>query len=307
MPVAPLTGADLAITAGESAWLHVPYGSVDIEIQSTCNAEVEMSIVTSVGLARGADDTDRPTVSTHESGGMLVGTDSPDGRASVYHLTPGLDPDTGMYHYTARCVGQPPIQGNLVVDRIDATDWIGASTNARVFSSTMSPDRGIHVFGTVLPGARVSIGAKQLVLGQADSSNDYAIYSTFATDVPVPLEHPVATVRVDDAKGTHFYVIHSSGLKLVESCAATMSAPKQAAAKLAAEGSPAAALRTLEAGMTTCKPDRDMHALALSYACKAGDVEAAKKYWRKLPPELQRTFETECANNGITREALDRP
>ena len=57
--------------------------------------------------------------------------------------------------------------------------------------------------------------------------------------------------------------------------------------------------------MKTCKPDRETLSLALTYACKAGDAKAARTYWRKLPPELQRTLEPLCAQNGITRDQLE--
>ncbi len=306
-PVAPMTGADLAITAGESAWVHVPFGAVDIEIQSKCNAEVELSIVTAIRTMRGAHPGAPWTVST-ESGGIIVGTDSLNGRASSYHLTPGVDPGAGMYEYTSRCVGQPAIRGHLVIDRVDVTDPIGPMTNARVYNRYASLERGIYLFGTVLPGANVSIGAKPLALEPVDpTGDDPPIYQAFATAVPVSPHHLTTAVRVDDAKGTHFYVIHASTMAVVQSCANTMTAPQETAEKLDARGDHAGALRALETAMAACKPDRDTLSLALGYACKAGDTEAARKYWRKLPPELQRTLEPVCARNAITRDALDRP
>ena len=306
-PVAPTTGADLAITAGESAWIHVPIGAVDVEIQSKCNAEVEMKVATAVRMRPGAHPDDPPRLSTESKGGfVVVGSDSADGRATTYHLTPGLDPGDGMYEYTSRCVGQLPIRGNLVIDRANVSEPIGVLTNARVYKNTMT-ERSIRVFGTVLPGARVSIGAKPLALEPADPTVDFPpIYSAFATDVPISLDHLVAAVRVDDAKGTNFYVIRASEQVLVQACATTMTAPKQTAGKLDAQGDHAGALRALETAMAACKPDRDTLSLALSYACKAGNAEAARNYWRKLPPELQRTLEPMCAQNQITRDALDR-
>jgi hypothetical protein len=306
-PVAPTTGADLAITAGETVWIHVPFGAVDIEIQSKCNAEVELSVPTSAVWLPGAHPGDAPTLSTESNGEIIVGTDSPDGRASTYHLTPGRDPGDGLYAYTSRCVGQPPIRGTLLVDRIDVSEPIGPMTNARVYTNQLT-EHAIRVFGTVLPGARVSIGAKPLALEPAvPTDGDLPIYPTFTTgDVPISLNHLVAAVRVDDAKGTHFYVIHGSPVVVVQSCAPTMTVPKQTAGKLDAQGDHPGALKALETAMAACKPDRDTLSLALSYACKAGNAEAARNYWRKLPPELQRTLEPECARNQITRDVLDK-
>ncbi|NVB79150.1 MAG: hypothetical protein HOV81_12185 [Kofleriaceae bacterium] len=307
-PVAPTTGADLAIMAGESAWIHVPFGAVDIEIQSTCNAEVEVAVVTSARMKRGQRG-DAAALSIESTGGIIVGTDSPDGRASTYHLTPGLDPSNGMYEYTSRCVGQPPLRGTIAVDRVDASEPIepiGPYANARVHNNSITKD-SIHLLGTVFPGARVSIGAKPVALGPADMTGvDPPIFPTFAIDVPVSPDRRVAAVRVDDLNGAHFYVIRSSGMAVIQSCATTMTAPKQAAAALDAQGDHAGALRTFETAMAACKPDRETLSLALEYACKAGDTEAARKYWRKLPPELQRAVEPACARNEITRDALDR-
>ena len=59
--------------------------------------------------------------------------------------------------------------------------------------------------------------------------------------------------------------------------------------------------------MAACKPDRETFSLALEYACSAGDVESARTYWHKLPPELQRTLEPMCAQHAITRDQLGTP
>lgn len=320
-PVAPTTRADLAITAGESAWIHVPFGAVDVEIRSKCNAEVEMSVVLAGGLVPGAHPDDPPTFVPMPAGHnpsspntpppreVIAGMDSPDGRASTYHLTP--EPGLGMLEYTSRCVGQPPMHGLLRVDRDLADEPIRQGTNAKVSSegrvTVTTLDHGIHVFGTVLPGAKVSIGANQLALEPVDPTGDDPPFERwFSTDVPVSSDHLVAAVRVDDAHGTQFYVIHPSKL-LVESCGTTITQPKQAAAKLDAQGDHAGALRALETGMAACKPDRDTLSLALTYACRVRDAEAARTYWHKLPPELQRTLEPMCAQNEITRAALDKP
>ncbi len=173
-------------------------------------------------------------------------------------------------------------------------------TNARVQSSVV--EHGMHVFGTVLPGARVSIGTTPVALGPADPTGSDPTSPTFTTDVPVSPEHLVVTVRVDDANGSHFYVLQPSG-----ACTTTMTAPKQTAALLDAQGFHAGALAAFETVMAACKPDRQTLSLAFEYACKAGDSEVARKYWRKLPVDLQRTLEPLCARNDITREALDRP
>lgn len=328
-PVAPTTGADLAITAGESARIHVPFGSVDVEIQSKCNAEVEMSVVTcfmpeggpvrpgdpptKMRLARDAMDQGRwvacPPSESHAIGGdpMIAGTDSPDGRASTYRLVPGLGP-AGMVQYTSRCVGQPPMHGVLEIDGDDATGPIGLITNARVFDDANGgAEKAIHVFGTVLPGAIVSIGGNQVEL-QPPTPDKYApiIAPTFSADAAISAEHPVVAVRVDDAMGTQFYVSRRS-MAFMTSCATTMTEPKVAAAKLDAQGDHAGALRTLKTAMATCKPDRDTFSLGLEYACKAGDVDAARSFWRKLPPELQRTLEPTCAQHSVTRDKLDAP
>jgi hypothetical protein len=428
-PVAPTTGADLAITAGESAWIHAPFGAVDIEIQSQCDAEVELSRAANVLWVRETERGDASAFSTKSSGSIIAGTDSPDGRASTYHLKPGVDLSVdlidGIYEYTSRCAGQPPKTGNIVVDRLDISEPLGASarpmtpswfTNARVyervdderlnedarifqapfdsllanlmdlvgsahaksvfvlddkrsvvpggyvsqragteaiafrewFEREIAPklDRGapnvlnryygtwgdkdysfsfvkkqsgdrtyyvvieedmtkhaVHVVGTVLPDARVSIGTRSVALGPADpTGSDPPSYPTFGIDVPISSEHPVVAVRVDDTNGTHFYVLQPSG-----ACTTTMTAPKQTAAMLDAQGYHAGALSVFETVMAACKPDRRTLSLAFEYACKAGDREAARKYWRKLPVDLQRTLEPLCARNGIYREALDRP
>jgi hypothetical protein len=159
------------------------------------------------------------------------------------------------------------------------------------------------VVGTVLPGARVSIGTTPLVLGPGDpTGSDPPTYPTFTTDVPVSPEHLVVAVRVDDTNGTHFYVLQPSG-----ACTTTMTAPRQTAAMLDAQGFHAGALSVFETVMAACKPDHQTLSLAFEYACKAHDSEAARKYWRELPTELQHTLEPLCARNDITREALDRP
>jgi len=165
--------------------------------------------------------------------------------------------------------------------------------------------QSMHVFGTVFPGARVSIGAKPVALEPANPGDSLPIGSTFATEVPVSLDHLVAAVRVDDAKGTHFYVMHPSAVVL-NACGTTIAEPKQTAAKLDDQGDHAGALKTLETAIAACKPDRDTLSLALTYACKAGDAKAATTYWRKLPAELQRTIEPVCASNAIMRDALDK-
>lgn len=309
-PVAPTTGADLAITAGESAWIHAPFGAVDIEIQSQCNAVVELSRASNVMWVRETERGDASALSIKSSGSIIAGTYSPDGRASTYHVSPGVDLFDGIYEYTSRCVGEPPMRGNIVVDRVGISEPLGGSArpmtsswfmNARVESGM--GEHGIHVFGTVLPGARVSIGTRPLALDPADpTGSDPSTYPTFATDVPVSSKHLVVAVRVDDANGAHFYVLQPSG-----SCTTTMTAPKQTAAMLDAQGYQAGALSVFETVMAACKPDRQTLSLAFEYACKAGDIEAARKYWRKLPVDLQLTLEPLCARNDITREALDRP
>ena len=289
--VAPTNGGDLAIAAGESVWIHMAFGFVDVEIQSTCNAEVEMGV--------GGE-----AVSTRLSGGfvkIIAGSDRPDGKASTYHLGPGI------FEYTSRCVGHAPIRGNLVIDRDDGHAPLGSMiTNARVFSDeTATLGESIHVFGTVLAGARVSIDAKPLALEPDVSGLDLPIDLTFSTDVPVLGEHFATAVRVDDVKGTHFYVVHAAEV-LVETCATKIGAPKLAAARLDAQGDHAGALRTLQAAIAACKPDRETLALALTYACESGDAEAATSYWRRLPAELQSALEPVCARNKITRDTLDK-
>jgi hypothetical protein len=309
-PVAPTTGADLAITAGESAWIHAPFGAVDIEIQSQCTAEVVLSRASNVLWVRESERADASALSIKSSGKIVAASESPDGRASTYHLTPGLELFEGIYEYTSRCVGQPPLRGNIVVDRVGIGEPLGGSArpmtpswfmNARVDSGIV--EHGLHVFGTVLPGARVSIGATPLALDPEDPiGSDPPIYPTFTADVPVSPEHLVVAVRVDDANGAHFYVLEPSG-----ACTTTMTAPKQTAAMLDAQGYHTGALKVFEAVMAACKPDRQTLSLVFEYACKAGDSEAARKYWRKLPAELQRTLEPLCARNDITWEVLDRP
>ena len=311
-PVAPTTGADLAITAGESAWIHVPVGTVDVEIQSACNAEVKLSLAMLLPGPTG----DRPTTAAEakaaersERFGLIAGTDRADGRATTYHLTPSGGPQSNALQYTSRCVGQPPLHGLILLDREQSIGPIEPTVNARVFNDAdafVSLDNGIRLTGTVLPGARVSIGATPVALEPVDrDGDDPLIDSGFAVDVPVTRDHLVAALRVDDAFGTHFYVAHPSEV-IVESCA-SLTKPRQAAAKLDAQGDHAGALRTFQTAMAHCKPDRDTLSLGLTYACKAGDLAAARIHWRKLPTELQRTLEPVCAQNQITRDALDRP
>ena len=321
-PVAPIMGADVAITAGESAFIHVPFGAVDVEIQSKCDADVELSVPMGWKLLPGPNPGDPPTLvplpAGHAEGKpppeppIIAGTDRSDGRASRYHLAPYY-PDQLLdgYQYRSRCAGQPLMYGMIFLDRDPADGPIGPRTNARVFLgggvSLSTLARGMHVFGTVMPGARVWVGAKPVALEPVDSmDDDPPIDSRFSVDIPVSLDHLAAAVRVDDAHGTHFYVIHQPDV-YVESCATTMTAPKQAAAKLDAQGDHAAALREFKAAMAMCKPDRETLSLALEYACKAGDVEAARTYWRKVPTDLQRDLEPVCARNQILRDALDRP
>ena len=303
-PLAPRNGGDLAIAAGESAWIHAPFGFVEVEIQSTCNAEVQMAVGGGVSLTPGRNAGDPPMVSTGLSGGfvkIITGSDSRDGKTSAYHLGPGI------FEYTSQCVGRAPIRGNLVVDRDDGHSPLGSViTNARVFSDeTVTLGESVHVFGKVLPGAAVSIDARPLALGPDLSGYELPIELTFSTDVPVLRDHFATAVRVDDAKGTHFYVIHASEV-LVDACATKIAARKQTAAKLDAQGDHAGALRTLQTAIATCKPDRDTLSLALTYACETGDADAARSYWRKLPAELQSTLEPVCARNRITRDALEK-
>jgi hypothetical protein len=309
-PVAPTTGADLAITVGESVWIHAPFGAVDIEIQSQCNADVVLSWASEGLWVRESERADASALSTKASEKIIAGAKSSDGRAITYHLSPGVEFHDGVFKYTSRCMGQRPLEGNIIVDRVDISGPVGGSVppqtpswfaNAEVDSVAL--EHGAHVFGTVLPGATVSIGTTSLTLGPADpTGSDAPLNQTFSTDVPFSPEHPVVAVRVDDASGTHFYVRQPSG-----TCTTSMTGPKQTAATLDAQGFHAGASSVYETVMASCKPDRHTLSLAFEYACKAGDTEAARKYWRKLPADLQRTLEPLCARNDITREALDRP
>jgi hypothetical protein len=222
-PVAPVTSADLAITAGESAWIHVPSGAVDIEIQSNCDADVELAVVARVLMVRG-QRADPAALETETSEKVIAGTRSVDGHATAFHLAPGDDLRNSMYSYTSRCAGQPLSRGNIVLGRGDVTEPIALLSNARVYHNTQIVGHGVHVFGTVLPGARVSVGSDTLTLQPADPvRGDLPIYSSFATDVSGSLEQPpsrdmphvapAVSVRVDDTKGTHFYVVRPSGTR----------------------------------------------------------------------------------------------
>jgi hypothetical protein len=338
LPVAPATGADLAITAGESAKIHVPFGAVDVEIQSKCsNAEVEMSVVTWMGhqqLPRPGDPPRQvlsailrqvrgewppmaagPASGSHALGGdpIVAGTVSSDGRTSTYRLVPEFRP-LGMVQYTSRCVGQSPMHGVLEIDREDGHGQIGTITNARVFddandlaTTEYAFTHGIHVFGSVLPGATVSISGKLVDLEPPEpgSHDEPLVAQAFRIDAQISADHPIVAVRVDDANGTHFYVSRRTMVGTgLASCTTKMIEPKQTAAKLEAQGDHAGALRTLKSVMAACEPDRDTFSLALEYACKAGDVEAARAYWSKLPPELQHTLEPMCTQHSITRDQL---
>jgi hypothetical protein len=298
-PVAPATSADLAITTGESAWIHAPGGEADLEIQSSCNADVALSVKAWASQA-GVSELGF-TLAT------LEGTHSPDGKISTYHLAIGANVALGTYRYTSRCAGQAPTEGSIALDRDDAHGPIGPATNARVFSDSdmmITVSHGVHMFGTVMPGARVSVGATALALEPVDpSGDDPAIDSAFSTDVPISLEHLGAVVRVDDARGTHFYVSRVTQV-LVDACK-NIEQPKALAAAADRRGDDATALRILATAIATCTPDRGTLALAVAYACSAGDAAAARSYWRKLPPELQHAVAAVCARHGITRDQLE--
>ena len=340
-PVAPTTGADLAITAGESAKIHVPLGAVDVEIRSTCNAEVQMSVVTGLGsdfaFARPGDPPElavkamvrrlrgepghvvaAPASQSRipEGDPIVAGTSSPDGRTTTYRLAPGIEP-LGMVQYTARCVGRAPLHGVLEIDREDGHGPVGTITNARVFDDannlTMEElalaGGHINVFGSVLPGATVSIDGEAVLLEPAEPGghDDPFLAQEFHSSRQISADHPVVVTRVDDAHGTQFYVARRAMTAPgVAACTTAMTAPKQTAAELDARGDHAGALRTIEAMMKTCQPDRDTWSVALQYACEAGDVEAARTYWRKLPGELRGEHEATCEQHSITRAQLDR-
>jgi hypothetical protein len=325
--VAPTTGADLAITAGESASIHVPFGAVEVEIQTRCNAEIEMTAVMQAlmegHVAHPGDppatvltetlrqvEGDPPSpipvpISQSVAGDPIIaGTESADGRATSYHLIPGIGP-AGVVQYTARCVGRPPMHGVLVIDGDDARGPIGPTTNARIWDDAnelrQTLEYSIHVAGTVSPSAAVSIDGVPVWVRDSHEPR----VASFSVDVPISAKHPVAAVRVDDATGTQFYVYRRS-IDMVPSCEGS----KQAAATLAARGDIAGALDTLETatqGARACKPDRDTYSRALEYACKAGDADVARTFWHKLPPEMQRALAPLCAQNAITRDSLDKP
>jgi hypothetical protein len=295
----------------------VPSGAVDVEIHSACRADVEMTISTGGGLEYAhPGDPDSPVhfvplppAESRALGGepVVVGAQSADGRVTTYHLVPDVT-DIGVVQYTARCADGPATHGVIQLDRDDASAPIAPITNARIYPERAVQrgmlSHGIHVFGTVLPGARVSIGARTIALQPADpAAGDLPVGSTFSTDVPLTPQHVVAAVRVDDAMGTHFYVVHPT--VVIDSCVDAIDAPKKTAAKLDAQGDPAGALKTLAAAIAACTPDRKILALAFTYACKAGDAHAATKYWRKLPRELKPTLEGECGRRGISRDTLD--
>ena len=338
-PVVPTTGADLAITAGESAKIHVPLGVVDVEIQSSCNAEVQMSVVTYTGpdvaearpgappelalkaMERRLRGEPARIVPGPASGSpvpegdpILAGTASPDGRTARYRLAPGIEP-MGMVQYTARCVGQRPLHGVLEIDREDGHGPVGPITNARVFDDAndltteeLALARGrINVFGSVLPGATVAIDGEALLLEPPEpgSHDDPFVTREFRSIRKISADHPVVVTRVDDAHGTQFYVSRREmAVTGATACTTAMTEPKQRAAALDARGDHAGALRTLETMMKACQPDRDTLSVALEYACEAGNAEAARTYWRKLPPELQRELEPLCAQHSITRDQL---
>lgn len=336
-PVVATTDADLAITAGESAKIHVPFGAVDVEIQSNCNAEVEMSEVTAIGSqsARIGDPPPQalsammhrltgehlpiypsPASRSGALGGdrIIAGTTSADGRVSRYRLAPDIGP-FGMVQYTARCIGKPPTHGVLEIDREDGRRPIGPITNARVFddaneltSEEYVLAHGIHVFGSVLPGARVSIAGENLYLEpvQPSTQDDPIVGEEFRHFAKTSPDHPVVAVRVDDVHGTQFYVSHRvlAGTG-VGACTDAMTEPKKTAARLAGRGDHPGALHAIETVIAACNPDRETLSLALRYACEAGDADAARTYWRKLPGELRGMLESMCAAHSITRAQLD--
>lgn len=295
-PVAPSANADLAITAGESAWVHTMTGTAVVEIQSTCDAEVVMKMASKVEDGKAQE--------LFDSLGVVVGTASPDGRATRYQLG-AENISGGAFEYTSQCVNQPLVRGKLIVDKTDAREAIVPTTNARVFSDELvsfdGENEGFHVFGTVLPGARVFIGTRQLAVEPVElAEKDPPLGLGFSTDTPFPLGRMTSAVRIDDAKGTHFYVMHATTV-MTAPCARSMRVPKDTAAELDAKGDHTGAFTAIKTAMKYCQPDRSTLSLALLYACKAGDAEAAQTYMHQLPEELRSV--PDCARQGILFDA----
>lgn len=295
-PVAPTTNADLAITAGESVWVHTTSGVAVVEIQSRCDAEVVMKMTSKIPNADAQD--------LLESLGVLVATTSAGGRTSRFQLG-AEDLSGGAFEYTSQCVNQPLVRGRIDIDRADAREAILPTSNARVFANELysfdDENEGFHVFGTVLPGAQVFIGAKQLALEPVElAEKDPPLGLGFSTDTPYSPERMTTSVRVDDAKGTHFYVVHAT-VVLTASCARSMRVPRDTAAVLDAKGDHTGAFTAIKTAMKYCQPDRSTLSLALLYACKAGDADAAQTYMHQLPEELRDV--PDCARQGILFDA----
>ena len=294
-PVAPTAGADLAFTAGESARIHVPFGSVTVEIQTPCTSVVTVW----AGRELEADHPEDPFISH-----LFAVSEADPGAASRTHT---FQLGAGRFEYAALCLGRPSMAGTLIVDHDDSHDPIKDNTNARVFSldGTMTAPGGrIHVFGVVMPGARVFTGATPIPLEAVDPDlEDPAIDLSFTTDIPVTRDHLVAAVRVDDARGTNFYVIHPAEL-VMYSCDAMF--PIGEAEQRDIAGDHAGALAVIQRALQRCAPSAETWSIALTYACKARDVAAARTYWHKLLAEGQTAGLPVCEQNGITRAQLSQ-
>jgi pSer/pThr/pTyr-binding forkhead associated (FHA) protein len=73
-----------------------------------------------------------------------------------------------------------------------------------------------------------------------------------------------------------------------------------------ANGQHAAALKSFEDALR-CKPDARGVQLAFMASCNSGNVNSARKYYKKLSPDAQARFAVMCIRHNITKEQLDAP
>jgi hypothetical protein len=71
-----------------------------------------------------------------------------------------------------------------------------------------------------------------------------------------------------------------------------------------ARGENAPALKSYEAALA-CKYDTHTLALAFMASCRAGDLNAARRHWKTMNPDMKTHYVEMCIHEHITREQLD--
>jgi hypothetical protein len=320
---------DLAIVPGQSAVIRVTAGvlgldtsGVDVEFQAPCELRVDMH----------GDPKSGPSEQiASASNGILM--------MPLQH---------GKHEYTASCTGGPPMTGTLEVVTDDCRHQYCTDEHERLLKLD-APDLGtpfaaptVHVAGTVVDGATLSIGGDVIAI---DNDHAFAIDLSYAANQTVVLrvDHPT--------RGTEFYVQHSApaGAATVAKPPAPavidihpdpkhvgnkagarqigpheievtipdvhrspLPSPDQCdAAKLVAdgaesssEGNNTSALKKFEAAYE-CKADTHTLSLAFMASCNAENVRRARFWWRKMSTMEQDHLVVMCMRARITREMLD--